>query len=278
MTISDHIKSFLSAPPQRRGGEKKINTIISYQDTFRGFEAIYGQRQPENITPAEIRQYLLAMPVSAGTKAVRYATLKALFNHALRGIEQAGEQPDWRNPCNTIAADFPQPKRNGEPLSDTIHEDMQAVSASLQGKHRLIFELGSRAGLRVSEILGIRPSDLIRQGKACLVMVASKKGANHDNRVIPPDLCDSLRAYIEERRIRDDERVFGITRQTVYAVFKARGIEPHDLRRYFAFKLMEMRKPLKVISQALDHSSLATTERYIKNLSVARLAQELEGI
>jgi len=260
-------------------GIKKANTLASYRDTLEPFGKIFGNRDAGEILPAEIREYLEALPVSDSTRFLRYAHIKALFNAALNALKQARIAATWENPCYAIAEHFSKPKKNSVPLADTIHADMQGVESRLRFKHRLIYALGTRGAMRISEILKITPLDLLRHGSTCCILLdAPKSGADREIAVIPTDLFDTLAAYVDNAGIGPDQRIFPMSRQAVWQVFRDKGIAPHDLRRYAAFRAMEMGKNLKTIQQMLRHSTISTTERYIKNMSVSALAEQLEGM
>jgi integrase len=257
----------------------KPNTLASYRGTYERFKTVFGIREISGVLPVEIQKYLKSLPVSEATLFLRYTHLKVLFNAALKEEKINGHKPKWENPCLLIATDFEKPKKNGRPLSDTIHADMQTVEDKLKEKHRLIFELGTRSGLRIGEILKITPSNLIRNGDICCVMLDSpKSGADQEKAWLPLDLCQKLWDYIDRMGIHEYDRIFPITKQAVWAVFKGFGVKPHDLRRYAAFRLMEKGKNLKVIQGFLRHASPKTTELYLGNLSMKALANELEGM
>ena len=258
---------------------RKENTLASYQDTLEPFGEIFGNREPSGILPSEIRDYLRSMPVSDATKFLRLSHLRVLFSDTLRGLRINGECPVWSNPCDLLKEDFPKPKFTPKTVSDTIHEDMNKVRGSLREKHQLIFDLGTRGALRVSEILHITPGDLITSGECCAVRIdAPKSGHNQRYRVLPPDLCASLWVYIWDRKIAATDRIFPVTRQAVYQVFKARGVEPHDLRRYAAFRAVEMGLDLNTIKGLLGHANITTTAKYIGELSTKKLAESLKGM
>jgi len=257
----------------------KDNTLASYQGTLEKFKAVFGIRDPFGVLPVEIKDWLKALPVSKGTLFLRYTHLKALFNLALKEERINGHKPQWDNPCDLLQDDFKKPKKNDKPLSDTIHEDMQNMFNKLNKRDNLIAQLGSRCGLRIGEILKITPDDLIRNGDVCCIrLVDPKSGANQEMAWIPLDLCQELREYIDRGGIGTTNRVFPITSQAVWKIFRKFEVKPHDLRRYAAFRLMEKGKNLKVIQGFLRHKSPKTTEIYLGNLSINAIAKEMEGM
>src|SRR4030067_46605 len=71
----------------------------------------------------------------------------------------------------------------------TIHKDMSEVKKTLKERYQLIFDLGTRCGLRISEILQIRPEDLLRPDDGCYIQQTIEKGAlNHIIVCMPTDL------------------------------------------------------------------------------------------
>jgi integrase/recombinase XerD len=257
----------------------KPNTLASYRGTLEGFKAIFGIREVSGILPVEIQNYLKSLPVSESTRFLRFTHLKILFNLALKEEKINGHKPIWDNPCDLLSNDFKKPEKNGKPISDTINDDMHSMETKLKERHQLIFQLGTRSGLRIGEILKITPEDIIRNEDTCCIrLVSPKSGANQEMAWLPLDLCQELWEYIDKGGIGAKERVFSMTKQAVWMVFHRFGVKPHDLRRYAAYRLMEKGKNLKVIQGFLRHKSPKTTEIYLGNLSINALAKELEGM
>jgi integrase len=256
----------------------KTNTYVSYRATVEPFRALFGNRECATILPAEIRAFLNDMPVSDSTRYLRYSHLKALFNSALNEERINGIKPTWENPCNVLKADFPQPKPKVRYLSDSIHTDMQTVEHSLRPQHALIFGLGTRAGLRISEILALTPDDIVQNGHCFVRLVSQKNGTQGDLAPIPADLCLSLREYAFKHEIGPSERIFPLSRQSAWEVFHVRGLKTHDMRRYAAFRALEKGKDLNWVKGMLRHSNVAVTTRYIGNLSPSKLAEGMEDM
>jgi len=70
--------------------------------------------------------------------------------------------------------------------------------------------------------------------------------------------------------VLDNNRIFPMTAQNVYAVVRAvskaaglEGIAPHDLRRTMAKMARAGGAPIEQIQQVLGHSSVRTTQLYL---------------
>lgn len=252
------------------------NTRASYQDTFRLFGEI-SLLDPLSVKASQISGILEKLPVSKHTKHLRLCHMKALFNAIHRGMRSDGFTGPLINPCSLISSEFRKPKINGKPVPEDYDATVSRFIERLNAKYRLIALLGSGAGLRIGEILHIRPVDLLNHAKYTFIQINDpKSGANLELRSCPPDIMAELRKYIEMKGIAADARIFPITRQAVNMEFKKYGFEPHDMRRYAAYKAQSLGIPIKGIQGMLGHSSPLTTVRYLNNLSPVALAKTLE--
>lgn len=136
-------------------------------------------------------------------------------------------------------------------------------------RDRLILRLMANAGLRASEVLGLRMGDF-RFDEDKLI-VRGGKGAK--DRVIPLT-NPTLRSLGEKwtANMGPDDMLFDITRQAIYALVqryaKRAGIErhvhPHQLRHSFAVYSLKSGMDLRSLQQVLGHTHLNTTAIYLK--------------
>jgi hypothetical protein len=85
---------------------------------------------------------------------------------------------------------------------------------------------------------------------------------------IPVDLYEDIKKYIREKKIKGTHKIFQISRQALWGYLKRKGIEPHDLRRYAAYRSTKAGKSLKEIQGMLRHRSVETTDSFLKSLSI----------
>jgi integrase len=247
------------------------NTLDSYQVTIEPFKILFLNRECSKIRPEEIGKYLKSLPVSEATRYLRFSHLKALFNVAIHeeNISKKRNVKVWVNPCNALSVDFRKPKSRENPLEEDIDQKMNNVKGRLKENYRLIFDLGTRGGLRVSEICNLKPTDLLQKNSACLICIdAPKSGANQDLAAIPVDLYKDIKKYIREKKIKGPQRIFRISRQALWSYLKRKGIKPRDLRHYAAYRWIKSGKCLQVIQGMLRHRSIETTDLFLKNLSI----------
>lgn len=151
-----------------------------------------------------------------------------------------------------------------------IDEDIIGkIRSELDNDKWLILWVAVETGLRIGDIVSLRPSNL--QGRA-IFYTAQKTGKSGE----APVSSGLFWALVE--RAKDSEWVFPspyvsgqhITRQAVWSRIKKaceragvdpKGISPHSLRKHFAVHLFQ-RSGLRATQRALQHDRSATTEIY----------------
>jgi integrase/recombinase XerD len=144
-------------------------------------------------------------------------------------------------------------------------------------RDRAMLHMLYAAGLRVSELVGLKLGDIDR--KQGIVLALGKGGKR---RVVPlgEPALDALDAYLEKRRAHPraaaspalflSPRGGALTRQGVWKLLTAyaRGAgvtkpsSPHKLRHSFATHLLEGGADLRSVQALLGHADIATTEIY----------------
>lgn len=152
MNVSETIKSFSL---HMRSTIKPI-TIKNYEFLLKKFEAAYWERPLESICSDEISTFLEDLTASfcKSTRRLRYAQMKSFFNFAIDHFNL-----DIKNPCSTqyLSKAFKMPsQRARKKLDKELVDEMIYSAKSL--RDRLIFELQSRCGLRVGELLKLTQS------------------------------------------------------------------------------------------------------------------------
>jgi site-specific recombinase XerD len=166
-------------------------------------------------------------------------------------------------------------KRSGrlpEPLSRS--EIGRLLDATRTTKHRVLLMTTYGAGLRVSELVCLKPRDL--HAERLLIRVDQGKGHKDRYTLLSPRLLEELRAYWRAYRpqtwlfegaragchlaVGTPQKVFDHAKELA-GVQHGNGI--HCLRHSFATHLMEAGVPLPVIQRLMGHASLSTTAKYL---------------
>ncbi|MBN8682376.1 MAG: site-specific tyrosine recombinase XerD [Chitinophagales bacterium] len=152
------------------------------------------------------------------------------------------------------------------------------LSDPLGVRNRAMLEVLYACGLRVSELVGLRLSNLFPDAGFIRVI-----GKNDKERLVPisPDAVRYLRMYLDHHRPEKikpgaenvvflNRRGAPLTRVMVFYIIKElaeqagilKNISPHTFRHAFATHLVEGGADLKAVQDMLGHESITTTEIY----------------
>ena len=158
-------------------------------------------------------------------------------------------------------------------LLNTLNTD-----SPLETRNKAMIELAYASGLRVSELVELKLSDLHLD--AGFVQV---HGKGNKERIVPVGeiAIDSLNYYLDTARNlllkKHTDCVFingrdgnQMTRQAFFLIIKdkvkqagiKKEISPHKLRHSFASHLLKNGVDLRLIQELLGHEDISTTERY----------------
>ena len=160
--------------------------------------------------------------------------------------------------------------------------DADTDGGALERRDRTMIEMVYDCGLRASELVSIKLSDISESGGVMYV-----RGKGRKERVLPyvGALKEAVGKYISEIRpklcaspdvsggflfvSRNGRRM---NRQDLWNILRKRGsragisrnrLHPHVLRHSFATHLQRRGMDLRTLQELLGHSSIATTEKYI---------------
>ena len=186
----------------------------------------------------------------------------------------------------------PRPRRVRQLPVVLSTQEVRAVLAALANpKHRAAIMLMYGAGLRVSEVVRLRPGDL--DADRHLVHVRGGKGRKDRYTLLSDVAYDAVRVYVQAFRppvwlfpsttpsrhisARSIQKVVARAGRTA-GVKKA--LTPHVLRHSFATHLLEAGTDLRYIQELLGHSSSKTTEIYthVTRRDLARIRSPLDDL
>lgn len=157
---------------------------------------------------------------------------------------------------------------------------IESVDLSKEEGHRnrAILEILYSCGLRVSELVNLRISDLFLKDGFIRVI-----GKGDKQRLIPlgEPAAEALSFYFEKRTLLPVKSKFSevvflnrrgakLTREMIFHIVKqhasaagiAKDVSPHTFRHSFATHLVENGADLRVVQEMLGHESILTTEIY----------------
>jgi integrase/recombinase XerD len=240
------------------------NTTRAYLHCIRNF-AKYFMRPPAEMGETEVRQFILHLAqerkVSASVHSTHVTALKFLYRITLRRPQ--------------VVEHLPYPKRPKTlPNVLTMQEVLALFTAIQSAKYKAILAIAYGAGLRVSEVCALKPTDIDSQ--RMLIHVRRGKGNKDRYVLLGETMLTLLREYYQTARRKGDYLFPGqkpqnplsptAIRHVLSKVASKAGlskkITPHTLRHSFATHLLETGYDLRVVQALLGHASIQTTQRY----------------
>ncbi len=179
--------------------------------------------------------------------------------------------------CEEMFFDIPRPKKPMQ-LPKLLNEDeLRKLFAALSNrKHKAMLFTAYSAGLRVSEIVNLKITD-IDSGRM-QIFIQRAKGKKDRYVTLSPVLLDILRSYVKSYvpkprlyLFESEQTQTAYPTRTVQQIFtnakhkagvrKEVGI--HSLRHSFATHLLEKGVDIRYIKDLLGHFDIKTTERYL---------------
>lgn len=147
-----------------------------------------------------------------------------------------------------------------------------------------ILTLEANLGLRISDILQLRLSVIIRDGNRYRLDIVEQKTRKKREFTVPMEIYIYIQNYALENNINPAAKLFPISERTVQnhlqQVCKYLGygnISTHSFRKYFATSIYQNNQyNIELVRVLLQHSSVATTQRYI-GLQRQEIERALQG-
>jgi len=280
MNWNNYIKSFQHYLKLERGLSQ--NTIDNYTFDLQRL-CSYLEQNNISVSPIAIQDetvqqfiYTISKELNARSQARILSGLKAFFNYLIF------EDYRTNNPMELIET-----PRIGRKLPDTLSIDeidnlIKAIDLSKKEgeRNRAIIETLYGCGLRVSELVNLKISDLFFDEGFIKV-----SGKGNKDRFVP--IAKHTMKYIElyKSTVRNklqikknfEDTLFlnqhgkQLTRAMIFTIIRTlatkinlqKKISPHTLRHSFATHLLENGADLRSIQIMLGHESITTTEIYI---------------
>lgn len=256
------------------------NTLDAYRRDLTAFADWLEPRGTgiSGVRRSDLTAYLadrMGAGVKARSTARALSCLRGMYRYLLRE-NRISEDP-------TLQIDNP---KLGRPLPDTLSEsDVERLlaapdrSTAIGLRDRTMLEVLYAAGLRVSELVSLRVTDLnLRQGVLRVIGKGSKErlvplgeeAIAWLNRYMREARGDLLKNNLAEDVVFPSSHGKQMSRQAFWYRIKVharkagieRKLSPHTLRHAFATHLLNHGADLRVVQLLLGHSDLSTTQIY----------------
>ena len=275
------IYAFL-AEKERRSGS--MRTVQAYSGMLYRFFGTVG-KPPDQVNATEIFSYAHGLgpsgkKPSSVTINARIACLSSFFRFLIRMSLVSA------NPCDQLERPRATPAPPRGLTAADIKKLLDVIPGSPKGlRDRAIILTLTLTGRRRNEVLNLTAKDLIQEDEAIYYSYRGK-GGKHGKRELPQPaflaIQQALAAFGKDLdAMKPEEPVWpssadsgrGITSGTFYGnllrYFKAAGLMPAGMHifRHSAAKLRrEAGESVEQVSRFLDHSSLAVTTVYLRQL------------
>ena len=131
--------------------------------------------------------------------------------------------------------------------------------------------LEGNLGLRISDIIKLRPCDIVKDGDRFRLEVVEQKTGKSRVFTVPLLIQQYIENYCLRNGIRRNDLIFPITERAVQKQLKIvcdyldlEGVSTHSFRKWYATEIYNKNDhDIALVQRLLQHSSASTTQRYI---------------
>ena len=131
--------------------------------------------------------------------------------------------------------------------------------------------LEGNLGLRISDIIKLRPCDIVKDGDRFRLEVVEQKTGKSRVFTVPLLIQQYIENYCLRNAIRRNDLIFPITERAVQKQLKIvcdylemEGVSTHSFRKWYATEIYNKNDhDIVLVQRLLQHSSASTTQRYI---------------
>ena len=255
------------------------NTVSAYDRDLKKFFKYINEKfeidQVEKIDKEHIRLYLKELGKIQSTNSVsrKIVSLRMFYLFLVRE----------KIVPNNLMSSFTLPKKDKKLPTVLSKSEMAELLNSIEvvdaisSRNRCLVELLYATGMRVSELLNLRMSDLnIKMGFVKVIGKGDKERLVPISKYVGKLLTQYINEYRDELNLKNDSLLFfnqhgnPLSRQEFYHILKTiintttvnKNISPHTFRHTFATHLLENGADLRSIQELLGHSDISTTQIY----------------
>jgi integrase/recombinase XerD len=251
----------------RRLGPKTQHEYIRHVKSFADFVG----RSPDKATAEDVHRYQLRL-TSIGTTVptvnANASALRFFFKITLKRSDLADEVVSAREPRRL-------------PVVLSPEEVGRLLTSATNIKHKAVLSLAYATGLRASEVVSLKLTDIDRE--RMVVRVELGKGKKDRYVMLSPNLLELLRDWWRAARKKgwmypgqpwlfpsyrgkhtSSRQLHRIVRLAAGRAGITKRVGVHTLRHSFATHLLEQKTDIRVIQALLGHKKLDTTALYTR--------------
>jgi integrase/recombinase XerD len=147
-------------------------------------------------------------------------------------------------------------------------DDVLAAAHQCNQRDYLMLRVLWRTGVRVNELLNIKPSDI--ESRNSVVNITKAKGGKQRRGHLDAKTVEMLSEYVSAQQLPDDQPIFTLKQRQVRNIVKSYGsiigkdVHPHTFRHSYAIHCVRNGWDIRRLQQVLGHSSLNVTAVYLQ--------------
>ena len=251
----------------RRLGPKTQHDYIRHVKSFADFLG----RSPDKATAEDVHRYQLrraSIGTTVPTVNANASALRFFFKITLKRSDLADEVVSAREPRRL-------------PIVLSPQEVGRLLASATNIKHKALLSLAYATGLRASEVVSLKLTDIDRE--RMVVRVEQGKGKKDRYVMLSPSLLELLRDWWRAARKKgwmypgqpwlfpsyrgqhtSTRQLHRIVRLAAGRAGIAKRVGVHTLRHSFATHLLEQKTDIRIIQVLLGHKKLDTTALYTR--------------
>jgi len=257
------------------------NTILNYKSAVKAFLQVAEKKfsSPNELGVIEIEKYVFwkinKHAVSHSYQRMIVASIDKFYQLVV-GVEL------------NLKHLYPSRKIHSLPKYLSIDEIKRMIDLTTNQKHKCIIKLLYGCGLRLSELLNLKITD-INSGNM-VVHIRNSKGNKDRVVMLSNQLLEDLRKYFlaynpkeyliegQGGGLYSEKSVQTVVKDAAVRAGIKKQVTPHMLRHSFATHLLENGTDIRYIQQLLGHSSIKTTEIYthVTDVSKSKIKSPLD--
>ena len=144
--------------------------------------------------------------------------------------------------------------------------------------------LEGNLGIRISDIVNLRPCDIVRDGDRYRLEIVEQKTGKQRVFTVPLVVKQYIENYCLRNGIGARDRIFPLTERAIQKQLAIvcdylgyEGVGTHSFRKWYATEIYKANGcDIALVQRLLQHSSAETTQRYI-GLEPQRIEKAIEG-
>jgi len=257
------------------------NTIKTYRTEFGVLLKLLARHSVNNLQEAHIKSYLLyLLQKRSYSESHAHTAINAIKFY----FEKVLNRPQ-------IVVHIPRPRKPWQlPKVHATEQVKKIIQSTGNEKHKTMLMLAYASGLRLQEIINLKPGDI--NSARMVIEVRRGKGKKDRQVVLSEKLLQQLRNYFKKYRPTNwlfegkvGEQYGYRTLQEVFANAKEKaGIKTqggiHTMRHSFATHLLENGTDIRLIQELLGHNSIKTTTRFthVSKAQIGKIKSPLDEL